>query len=109
MVRPSLRRFQVRRGLASTRATCPVPAVCSEISRGLAIASSARHPYLATPAELQERLRAERLGKPFLVYRDEGGAQQIVVLGDDQLTVGRDPDCDISVAGDRRVSSLHAL
>jgi hypothetical protein len=39
----------------------------------------ARHS--ATPAELRERIEAERHGSPFLVLRDGTGRQTIVHLG----------------------------
>ena len=36
--------------------------------------------HQATPTELKARLAAERQGLPFLLYADEDGRQQIVVL-----------------------------
>jgi hypothetical protein len=33
--------------------------------------------HAATPAELRERLAAERLGDPFVVYRGAEGRQQL--------------------------------
>jgi DNA-binding CsgD family transcriptional regulator len=36
--------------------------------------------HSASPAELRERIEAERAGRPFLVLREGGGAQQIVDL-----------------------------
>jgi pSer/pThr/pTyr-binding forkhead associated (FHA) protein len=67
-------------------------------------------PHSASPAELQERLEAERRGHPFLVYRDGGGNQQIIDLGDapDQATVGRRPSNVISLGWDVNVSRVHA-
>jgi FHA domain len=66
-------------------------------------------PHLATPAELRERLRAERSGAPFLVYRDEDGGQRLVALLDSGgVTIGRDCDCDICIDWDPLVSGLHA-
>ena len=38
--------------------------------------------HRATPAELKARIAAERRERPFLLYRDGDGAQQIVDLGD---------------------------
>jgi hypothetical protein len=67
-------------------------------------------PHSASPAELKERLEAERRGRPFLVYRDGGGNQQIVDLSalSDQPTVGRRPTNEISLPWDVNVSRLHA-
>jgi hypothetical protein len=66
-------------------------------------------PHLATPAELRERLELEREGEPFLVYRDEQGAQRLARLsGADRLSIGRDGACDVSIDWDLRVSGLHA-
>ena len=66
--------------------------------------------HQATPAELRERLAAERQGLPFLVYRDEGGEQRIVGLrpGGAPTTLGRSAECDISLEWDQEVSRLHA-
>jgi pSer/pThr/pTyr-binding forkhead associated (FHA) protein len=67
-------------------------------------------PHAASPAELQERLRAEREGDPFLVFRDDGGDQRIEVLDGraGRVTVGRSPGNDIALAWDSEVSRLHA-
>jgi pSer/pThr/pTyr-binding forkhead associated (FHA) protein len=65
--------------------------------------------HAATPAELQEQLVAARGGVPFLLYRDGEGHQKIVSLEDrEHLTIGRDPDADISLGWDSQVSRLHA-
>ncbi len=64
---------------------------------------------LQTPAELKAQIEAERLGMPFLVYRDGGGTQQIYTLPDtDRLTVGRSAPTDICIDWDTEVSRLHA-
>ncbi|HZI92576.1 MAG TPA: FHA domain-containing protein [Thermoleophilaceae bacterium] len=67
-------------------------------------------PHLSSPAELKERIEAERGGKPFLVYRDDAGAQRIVALGDErsQLTVGSSSESDVGLEWDDQVSALHA-
>ena len=66
-------------------------------------------PHLATPAELRERLALERAGEPFLIYRDEQGAQRLAPLsGAEQLSIGRDEACDVCIGWDLRVSSMHA-
>jgi hypothetical protein len=68
--------------------------------------------YSSTPAELKERIAAERAGCPFVVYRDENGAQRLVVLAADgadaRVSIGRRSSCDISLAWDSEVSRLHA-
>jgi hypothetical protein len=63
-----------------------------------------------TNEELEARRAAERLGDPFLVYRDEDGAQRIFTLGDGvrSVTVGRRHEADISIPWDPEMSRLHA-
>jgi FHA domain-containing protein len=66
-------------------------------------------PHVASPAELRERLALEREGEPFVVYRDEGGAQRLAPLaGAAELSIGRDGACQIAIGWDTRVSGLHA-
>ncbi len=65
-------------------------------------------PHTATPAELRERIAAERRGEPFLVYRDERTAQAIVTLTGDQLSIGRGSGNDVPLPWDDEVSRLHA-
>jgi pSer/pThr/pTyr-binding forkhead associated (FHA) protein len=66
--------------------------------------------HRATPAELKERLAAERLQRPFLLYRDGAGAQLIVDLGGavEQLMIGRSAANDVALAWDDEVSRVHA-
>src|SRR3954453_16603025 len=68
-------------------------------------------PYTSTPAELKERLEAERAGEPFLVYRGGDGRQRICVLSTPRevATIGRRPASDIALDWDREVSRLHAI
>ena len=63
-----------------------------------------------TPEELKARKTAELRGAPFLVYRDDKGAQKIVELDESAkaLTVGRRFEADIALPWDREVSRLHA-
>jgi pSer/pThr/pTyr-binding forkhead associated (FHA) protein len=63
-----------------------------------------------TPEEQKARKAAELRGAPFLVYRDEKGAQKIVELDENArtLTVGRRFEADIALPWDREVSRLHA-
>jgi hypothetical protein len=65
--------------------------------------------HAATPAELQEQLKAARDGSPFLIYRDVDRRQRIVRLADRHtLTVGRDESADVALTWDNQVSRLHA-
>jgi pSer/pThr/pTyr-binding forkhead associated (FHA) protein len=64
-----------------------------------------------TPAELAERLAAERRGLPLLVYLDGDGRQRVVELDDGprSVCVGRDPDADVPLTWDTEVSRVHVL
>jgi DNA-binding CsgD family transcriptional regulator len=66
--------------------------------------------HASSPSELEDRLQAERRGKPFLVYRDEDDRQRLVELSATatRLTVGRSPENDIALTWDEGVSRLHA-
>ncbi len=65
-------------------------------------------PHAASPAELQERLEAERAGVPFLLRREVAG-QRILPLGEvERVTVGRGEEVDVRLTADERVSRLHA-
>jgi pSer/pThr/pTyr-binding forkhead associated (FHA) protein len=61
-------------------------------------------------AEHEARLAAERLGLPFLVYRDGSGEQRIYQLdrGRRSVTIGRREEADISLPWDPECSRLHA-
>jgi pSer/pThr/pTyr-binding forkhead associated (FHA) protein len=65
----------------------------------------------STPAELAERLAAERRGHPFLVYRDAEGAQRLLELDPERerVTIGRRAEADVALAWDEEVSRLHAV
>jgi hypothetical protein len=54
-------------------------------------------PHSATPAELQERLAAERKQAAFLLWRDGEGRQRILSLPEtiERVTVGRAPGSDL--------------
>jgi FHA domain/Bacterial regulatory proteins, luxR family len=67
-------------------------------------------PQGASPAELKERIAADRRGDPYLLLRDATGGQHIVRLtgGADRLTVGRASGCELSIAWDNKVSGIHA-
>ena len=66
--------------------------------------------HSASPAELRERIEAERGGRPFLVLRDGDGAQRILHLEDGatRISVGRAPGNELSLHWDTEVSRLHA-
>jgi len=66
--------------------------------------------HQSSPAELSERLAAERRGLPFLLFRDANGRQQLVDLADDadRVALGRGPECDVCLAWDGKASRLHA-
>jgi pSer/pThr/pTyr-binding forkhead associated (FHA) protein len=67
-------------------------------------------PTASSGEEVRSRLLAERGGRPFLVYQEDGGAQRIVVLEDPErpLTVGRSEQTDVAFTWDAQVSRLHA-
>jgi pSer/pThr/pTyr-binding forkhead associated (FHA) protein len=74
-----------------------------------AVGTSPLDPHVATPAEIRERIRAERAGSPFLLYRDGDDRQVILELRDrDHVTIGRRESADVSLAWDSGVSRLHA-
>ena len=65
--------------------------------------------HSATPAELRERIEAERRGRPFLVFRDGDGAQRLLDLtGNERLSIGRGAGNELSLPWDTEVSRLHA-
>jgi DNA-binding CsgD family transcriptional regulator len=67
-------------------------------------------PHSSSPAELKDRVHAERRGHPFLLYRDGGDHQCILDLDDapDVITVGRRPTNELPLAWDLGVSRIHA-
>jgi hypothetical protein len=66
--------------------------------------------HQSSPAELRDRLAAERLGAPFLVLRDADGHQRIVPLDEARapVTVGRQASSDVALEWDDQVSRTHA-
>ena len=66
--------------------------------------------HRATPAELKERLAAERGGRPFLIYRDGTGTQCILDLdgAPERLTIGRSVTNGLALEWDGEVSRVHA-
>lgn len=67
--------------------------------------------HASTPTELQERLRLDSLGQPYLVYRDDERRQRLVVLEPDaeRLSIGRSADADVPLTWDAHASRLHAV
>jgi hypothetical protein len=62
---------------------------------------------VSTPREVKHRLDAERAGAPFVLFRDETGAEHVFrLLG--AVTIGRRPERDIALTWDSEVSRLHA-
>jgi hypothetical protein len=63
-----------------------------------------------TQEELEARRAAERIGDPFLVYRDDEGRQHIFSLAEraQSITLGRRDEADVSVPWDPEMSRLHA-
>ena len=67
-------------------------------------------PHEATPAEIAERLAADRAGEPYLLLRDGERRQCIVSLaGRERLTIGRAPGHDLVLDWDAQVSRIHAV
>jgi pSer/pThr/pTyr-binding forkhead associated (FHA) protein len=66
-------------------------------------------PHRASPSELKARLEAERLGRPFLLYRDGDDVQRILELDSapERLTIGRSTSNGIVLAWDSEVSRVH--
>lgn len=66
-------------------------------------------PHTRTPAELQAALRAELLGRPFLLLRDGQGTQLVVALGERRrMAIGRGDACDLALDWDASASRVHA-
>lgn len=63
-----------------------------------------------TQEELEARRAAERIGAPFLIYRDDEGRQHIYSLAEriQSITLGRREEADISIPWDPEMSRLHA-
>src|ERR671924_2010158 len=73
------------------------------------MAQSPLQAHSASPAELRDRIEAERRGRPFLVFRDGDSAQRLVDLaGMERLSIGRGAGNELSLPWDTEVSRLHA-
>jgi hypothetical protein len=67
----------------------------------------ARHDL--SPSELSRMIAAERVGAPFVAFRDAHGALQLVELEVDRVCIGRDSGNDLVLGWDVEVSRVHAL
>ena len=71
-------------------------------------------PYLSPTAdqsvsELKNQIELERDGEPFVVHRDADGTQVLTMLARrERITIGREEEADVWIAGDKSVSRLHA-
>ena len=75
------------------------------------MAASPLQAHSASPAELRDRIEAERRGRPFLVLREgEHGGQRIVELERfaGRLSIGRAAQNEVALPWDTEVSRLHA-
>jgi hypothetical protein len=82
----------------------------AEVAAEARISSLVTVPSPTSARELKAVLAAERAGSPFLLYRDGEGEQRVHVLDDSAswLTLGRSNQADVILAGDDRVSAVHA-
>jgi hypothetical protein len=66
--------------------------------------------HQASAAELKARIKAEREGQAFLIFRDGAGDQRVVQLRPEHspLRLGRSPECDLRLDWDPEVSRVHA-
>jgi hypothetical protein len=64
--------------------------------------------HSASPAELAQRLDAERRGLPFLLWREPAGQRILALETGARVTVGRGPEVDVALEFDEQVSRLHA-
>jgi hypothetical protein len=67
--------------------------------------------HSSSPAELKERLDADRRGLPYLLFRPHPDEQRILALGPqlDRVTIGRQEACDVALPEDPSVSRVHAV
>ena len=72
--------------------------------------AEASGPRAKTAPELKAQIEAERLGRPFLVYRDGADEQQLLTIGEDvsSLWIWRSESADVTLEWDGEVSGLHA-
>ena len=71
--------------------------------------ATASVPHPRSAVELQRVVVLDRLGAPYLLYRDHADTQiEVPLASRTRLTIGRDPVSDVSLPWDRGVSRLHA-
>jgi pSer/pThr/pTyr-binding forkhead associated (FHA) protein len=65
---------------------------------------------MQSPSELKAQIEAERVGVPFLIFRNGEDEQQLFVLADEleRVTVGRAEQTDLALQWDTEVSRVHA-
>jgi hypothetical protein len=68
------------------------------------------NPEPTSPEELERRRVADAHGDPYLLYRDAGGALQVLSLPGswEQVHIGRSMAAEISLQWDPEVSTVHA-
>jgi pSer/pThr/pTyr-binding forkhead associated (FHA) protein len=73
-------------------------------------AGAPQGPRATSAPELKAQIEAERLGRPFFVYRDAAGEQQILLVeeGTNEIWVGRTSSAAVRLDFDEEVSGLHA-
>ncbi len=89
----------------------PAPGVRVAWHPGLVDTGSPIAAHAASPAELRDRIEAERRGRPFLVLREDDGVQRLLELTvepGDRMSVGRGAQNDVALPWDTEVSRLHA-
>jgi pSer/pThr/pTyr-binding forkhead associated (FHA) protein len=71
---------------------------------------SANPPGAQSISDEQARVEAERSGRPFLLYRDQDGRQQVFLFapGSASASVGRQRSSDLVLGWDDQISRLHA-
>jgi hypothetical protein len=66
-------------------------------------------PRPRSAGELQRVIALDRVGGPYVLYRDGGDVQvEVAPASRTRLTIGRDPGNDVPLGWDARVSRLHA-
>jgi class 3 adenylate cyclase len=66
-------------------------------------------PQPVNAGERKEVIETQRRGVPFLLYRDDSGAQRVYVLDESRaVTIGRGSEVDVRLEWDPSVSSVHA-
>jgi hypothetical protein len=74
------------------------------------VVSDSNERRLLSPRELQELIRADRAGLPYVWWREGGGELHLLTLptNREQVTVGRRQETAVALTWDAEVSRLHA-